>query len=165
MNSKTKYITVFLLISNLLIAHIGVSLEWIYCACKGETEVSFFHIEEHCAKTETDDCCQKEAKEEANIKPCCRKFQKLEQEINAKKTHDCTTKGKTYVKADLKFTALEKTDLKHFDFAVTPFLFLQNTDNQCFVTQKNYFSFPNNKAPPPRPYNRELLVLIQSFLC
>jgi hypothetical protein len=161
-----KNTTVFLLITNLLVAHVGVSMEWLYCACKGQIEVSLFHIEEHCAKTEKEACCKKEAIEEVSlVKPCCKKFEKIREGITAKKAHDCTTKGNAYFKADLKFTTFESSDLKHFDFAFTPFLFPQNADNQHFVSQENYFSLPNNKAPPPRPANRALLLLIQSFLC
>ena len=162
-NFLQKNITVFLLITNLLVAHIGVSMEWLYCACKGQLEVSLFHIEEHCAKTAKEDCCKKETI--AFVKPCCKKFEKIQEGISGKKAHDCTTKGNTYFKADLKFTAFDSPDFKNFDFSSTPFLFLQNVEYQHFTSQKNYFSLPNNKAPPARPANREILVLIQSFLC
>jgi hypothetical protein len=161
-----KNTTVFLLITNLLVAHIGVSMEWLYCACKGQTEVSLFHIEQHCAKTEKEDCCKKEvAAKAALLKPCCKKFEKIQEGFIAPKAHNCTTKGNSYFKADLKFTTFESNNSKHFDFVFAPFLFLQNSDNQYFTSQKNYFSLPNNKPPPPRPANRALLVLIQSFLC
>jgi hypothetical protein len=156
-----KYITVVLLIANLLIANVGFTMNWLFCACKGTTELSLFQIEEHCATNEQDDCCKKDIKEEP-IKPCCAKFQKF---LEKNKKHDCTKKGKIYCKADIKLFVSKNIEVKPLTFdciepaALPPFF----CSFPVFQEKKVYFSF--QKAPPPRPYNRALLAWVQSFLC
>ncbi len=59
MSSRAKKSFAWLWIAALLTATVGISVQQIYCYCKGATTVSLFEAEDACATERTDDydCC------------------------------------------------------------------------------------------------------------
>ncbi len=160
---KHRHIIISFLIANLLFSNIGLSVNWMYCFCKGQMQVSLFSLDENCKKEDTDtaNCCEVErCDKNETLKPCCKKFQKFH-----KGEKPCTQKGKKYFKADLKFFLAEKEikktqliDYQEVDINI----FFQNIPS--FLSEKKTSSLLN-KAPPPRLYGRELIIFVQNFRC
>lgn len=138
----------------------------MYCFCKGQVQVSLLDIQDDCEKEikshtnccKTTQCNQQESEKE--VKSCCSKFAKY------KKTTEkpCTTKGKKYLKADLKFFLSEKEEKKSksFDFQHITKEFQEKTLFSNLVFQQ-FLSAQPTHAPPPRIYGRELLAFVQNY--
>jgi hypothetical protein len=159
---KNRHSIVLLLVANLLVSNIGLSINWIYCFCKGQMQVSLFSLDEKCKKEESKDidCCKIINQEQEETKPCCKKFQQFQ-----KNKKPCTQKGTKYCKADLKIFFVEK---ENREFQFVDYELLSNPiivySNPIFFSEKEY-TYHSNKAPPPRLYGRELLSFIQNFRC
>jgi hypothetical protein len=164
---KNRHIIVLFLVANLLVSNVGLSVNWLYCFCKGQMQVSLFSLEENCKTPENgqDDCCQTAQCKiaETEVKSCCKKFQKYR---HAEKP--CTQKGTKYLKADLKFFLSEKNNItpKHIDFDAPMIAPLESYVSSYYNT---YFYFPSlckvNSPPFPSKHGRSLLCFIQNFRC
>ncbi len=151
------------MIAVLLIATLGVSINSLYCLCKGSAEVSFFDLPPNdCEKNTTaitalPSCCAKSLQ-----KSCC----KENDADSSKKPHNCTKRSKYFIKLHTPFFTPD------FEFAKleAPIAAILNSKKSIF-TEFNFFypeinlSQPNNKAPPPRPYGAALRSYLQSYLC
>lgn len=166
---KYRHIIIALLITNLLVANVGLSMNWLYCYCKGQMQVSLFSLDEACHKKSADSgsenkCC-KVSKNTTAKSSCCSKFDKYK-----KDKKPCTTKGKKYTNADIKAFFVEKHD-RTFDNATVlsaallpcnpPFEY----QNMVYCTLANIVQQPNKAPPYLRPFGRNLLSIIQNFRC
>lgn len=158
----TKQLTVFGMLFVLLISTLGMSVNTLYCYCKGEIEYSLFEIEgdNHCDKNESiqqlPKCCQKVEKKQS----CCKTID------HEKKP--CTKKGSVYVKLNVDYL------LPHFDLQKVPSIlcdFIPTTQSIWFNNRINtlksaVLTLSNpNKAPPIKPYGKNWCIFVQSFLC
>lgn len=161
MIQKYRHIIIAFFIANLLVSNIGLSVNWMYCYCKGQMQVSLFSLDDKCKEDDKKDvsCC-KTSHCEKDIKPCCKKFEKY------KKTEKpCTQKGKKYFKADLKYLFSEKDDniKQPIECELIPYFF-KFQEETTFLSEK-IFSTQASNAPPPKRYGRNLLSFIQNFRC
>ncbi|MFZ4542445.1 MAG: HYC_CC_PP family protein [Saprospiraceae bacterium] len=164
MINRYRKIIVVLLLANILFANIGLSVNWMYCYCKGSMQVSLFAIDDGCKDLEdrSSACCINNSAEKSLIteKSCCSKFEKYR---TAKKP--CTKKGTKYFKADLKFFPAEDSFKKH-----SAFEFAQSSTIPVFADWSTSLirfspSIIYGKSPPPRQGGRSLLISIQNFRC
>lgn len=165
---RNRHIIVALLITNLLVSNIGLSINWMYCFCKGQMQVSLFDLKDDCEKEVKNHttCCETEQCDKTEIFPsqksCCSKFAKYKKSTEK----PCTSKGKKYFKADLKFFLSEKEEKKSkvIDFQIVKTNVLFENQAPTVVSKQLLSSLPTH-APPPRIYGRELLVFVQNFRC
>lgn len=161
MNRFFKNITVFGMLFVLLVSTLGMSVNTLYCYCKGELEYSLFGFdgENHCDKKEEiaiiPSCCQKEVKK----KSCCKS------ELEKK---PCTKKGSVYVKLNVDYLIphfdLQKIQVLDID-GIPPFNPIHFSKKNILANNTTLIAYNPNKAPPPKPYGKELCVFVQSFLC
>ena len=126
---------------------VGVSLNTLYCFCKGEMTTSFFQIEDNCSLSDKPLCCKSKGKS-------CK--------IAVDKEHNCDTKNSKYLKLDVEVVQPEfdfhKFTLNLASFRPVYATFTVNIPNQ--VLAKNL-----NKAPPLIINGQTILLLKQSYLC
>ena len=164
MKNSVKHITITFLIAIVLFSTMGVSVNSVYCFCTGKTEISFVESEHKCDKEpsastplpegfyDLPSCCQK-----AISKAACSKA--------GQNNQDCTKKTKKYVKADLKFLEIKKTELPTIELiAVVSSVSFPTTFSPKFdLINLQTKTLP--RPPPPQYWGRKLLNFIQVYRC
>ena len=160
LKSVFKNITVGFLIVVMMISTMGFSINTMYCLCMGQYEVSLFEIDHKCTKEE-----EKLDSEIAKMHPCCQKAMLAKAGKEKKEHKGCTQHEKKYVKADLKFTELHKTEmLKVATFEALPVCFhtIPVFSKVAFISEiQPILAY----RPPPQYYGRKLLNFIQVYRC
>lgn len=130
----------------------GLTINVLYCVCKGKQEISLFEIVDDCAKT-------------ASSKPssCCKKtICHNTDEVQITDKHNCTSKSQKFVKLNSEVVVGAKTFqvnlLSDIDFSQT---WVDNFQPSSVQIQEGN----PNKAPPDKPHGKTLLPFIQSYLC
>ena len=148
MQNTLRYITVWFLTLNLLVATVGLTVHSLYCICKDSLSLSVFELENQCGQPIDE-----------NLPSCC----KVElAEKSCDKNHDCENKDAKYVKLATQFVlnevelTLESPELQveKTDFAIVDDVLVVEIGGEYF-----------NKPPPLRPFGKKLLPFFQSFLC
>jgi hypothetical protein len=161
------YLTAYLLVVSL-----GLPLHKVYCACKGESEVSLLMATEHnCGHAVADDSSRlqrskevKKSSKKTSSSGCCSDQSSSSCSASADSTHDCGGKETTIAKltADYLFEQ-EKSWVAGVNFsAPLPVIFDFNLPTGPTSLKELPIRGP---TPPPLPYGRELLLRHQSFLC
>jgi hypothetical protein len=140
-----------------LVASTGFSLHTTYCFCMNQYDTSLFEKAHACPKTHEDEAAT------ALMHPCCKKALALKKaQACSEKQDGCTKKTTTFVKADLKFLELKKTELPKIAFIRD----LEPTFLPVFAqkTLSNYALIPivADRAPP-QYFGRQLLNFIQVY--
>lgn len=151
MHSRPKNIISFFLLGILLFSNLGLTANTLYCLCKGEEQVSFFEIEDDCEQLFT----------EAKKSSCCSKG--ICEQVNPENDkHQCTKKGKKFVKLNTNFLFNKSEQLPDFSWEVAniPPEFFQRIE----VKAKTKTKLPN-KAPPSIWTRKIYLSYLQTFLC
>jgi hypothetical protein len=158
-------ITVAFWLLTLTVSTMGFNMHLLYCYCTGESEVGFFEIEHHCTAAHGDETGLATHPKFKNLPACCKKALTCHNPEKGKKDkHDCTKKTRKYLKADLKYLEVKKTELPKLELLAI--LYTPNKPNYTAQTPLilNYkFSIP--RKPPPQYYGRKLLNFIQVYRC
>ena len=148
MQKTLRHITVWFLTANLLVSTMGLTVHSLYCICKDSLSLSVFELESHCGKPIDDslpECCQAEWTA-----------------MTCDKDHDCEDKDSKYVKLATQFIANEfELDSKTPTFPIKKSDFIITDDVMVTEIGGEYL----NKPPPDKPFGKNLLPFIQSFLC
>ena len=157
MKNIVKNSIVALWLVAVLVASTGFSLHTTYCFCMNQYETSLFTTQQTCQKSHEDGA------EMVALHPCCKKalaFKKAK-ECNEKKG-GCTQKTTKFVKADLKFLELKKTERPTIAFEAV----LKTPFSPVFSPKivANYAALPIlvDRAPP-QYFGRRLLNFIQVY--
>lgn len=145
----------------MMVSTMGISVNTLYCFCKGKYEASLFKIDHHCDSIhEGNDA---EDPDLADLPPCCKKAMACHK-TDAEKD-GCTKRDTKLVKADLKFLEIKKEELPDIqwfiaDIAIEPraFFYTKNLKNWTLK-----FDLPTR--PPPQYFGRKLLNFIQVYRC
>lgn len=157
MKNIVKNSIVALWLVAVLVSSTGFSLHTTYCFCMNQYETSLFTTEHACQKSHEDDA------DMAGLHPCCKKALALKKAKECReKQGGCTKKTTKFVKADLKFLELKKTELPKIAFEA-----VLNTSFSSVFSPKpaaNYAALPiiADRAPP-QYYGRRLLNFIQVY--
>ncbi|MEK0421796.1 MAG: hypothetical protein RLZZ161_1647 [Bacteroidota bacterium] len=160
---RHRNIVIVFLLANFLFANIGLAVNWMYCYCKGTTEVSLFDIRNTCGKADESrgSCCKsKSGGTGIAASDCCSKFEKYRSTPKP-----CTKKGKKYLKADLKICLkdegfqkeVQPCDSKSIAPIAAPFYFFHTAAASHIVISP--------KPPPLAIDGRKILLKIQNFRC
>jgi hypothetical protein len=150
-----RHITIFSLIALLLAGQAGISLNRLYCLCKGEWKTSMFQIEDDCKKQEIT----------APVASCCSKgkchLPVAENEVGIE--HDCTTRDNLYLQNAFPSIIPQQVSFS-FDWQKAVAISLPAHQDERYLELLNGENF--NKPPPlSRPYGIQLRHLLQSYLC
>ena len=157
MSSRTTNTLAWLWIAALLTATVGVSMHRIYCYCMGQERVSLFSHTEACMpqeRTSTADCCRKAASREETS--CC------SSDAGESEHKGCMDQSTRFFQLKTEFV-VDKPFEKHFDCPLwiekMPVFRRFLRPAFCETT------LPTDKAPPPSPSGRELIVRLRTFRC
>jgi hypothetical protein len=157
MQSLFRHITIFSLIALLLAGQAGISLNRLYCICKGEWKTSMFEIEDECKKQEVPavvaSCCSKGK--------CTLPVSLAENETGLE--HDCTTRDILYLQNAIPSILPQQVSFSlDWQKAIAFTLPVHQDSRQLELLNGDNF----NKPPPlSRPYGIQLRRFLQSYLC
>jgi hypothetical protein len=147
----------WLWIATLLTATVGLSMHRIYCYCVGQEKVSLFSHTDACTLQERaniEDCCRTPAAGEKTS--CCSK------DTGAPEQKGCMDKSTRFFQLKTEFV-VDKPFEKHFDCP----LWIEKMPVFRRFLRPAFCAMvpPADKAPPPSPSGRELLVRLRTFRC
>ena len=160
MTASLRISLVWLWMSALLIASVGVSIQQVYCYCLGETTVTFFVASDACqtsnidiSQTQDSGCCKKNTPAK---KSCCEKSR------SDKK--DCTKKTTRVFQLKTKFEVVN-SDFKKFDIPKNWAFnhYFPGFPQTSLGVQK--VNFPDFERPPPSISGRMICVRHGVFRC
>jgi hypothetical protein len=147
LKKAVRYITIFLLAANVLVASTGLSVHHLYCYCKGKTIASLFHIDDPC--------------EMAPAQPATGCCQKGKCKSSQGDKHDCNSGcNSDYVKLDADYLVFSSEfKLSAPAVSLSP-LFLKKWENTAEGTVHLFYTDPS----PPLT-GKERLPFLQTYLC
>ena len=169
MTAGTRILFVFLWMSALLIASVGVSIQQVYCYCLGKTTVSFLSAKDACQAGNID---RVTLSHPVNISPiqesgCCKKNTPTKKSCCEKPHSDkkgCTKKTTKVFQLKTKFE-VGSSSFKKFDlpknWAITPY-YPVLPQISLEVQKVNFQGF---ERPPPALSGRMICVRHGVFRC